>query len=186
MSEPASPAPVKDQHDVLMLRLTRGALDRLIGGVSEVEVSLRAQIVEDFSKRHFDTIVKNGAMKKVLEEARKGVMLEVADLIGSLTYKSGHLTSTIKEPVRKMIEEEAEVQVKVRVNNAVTVAIDKYTETRTDVLRRYEAKMTNEINSRIDDVINRIEKGLDARMDEAFEKRVQAEVSRRLAIAAAS
>ena len=51
--------------EVLKIQLTRPALERLIGDNPEIELSLRSQIVEEFTKRHIKAFMNDEAFKAV-------------------------------------------------------------------------------------------------------------------------
>lgn len=56
---------------MIVIRLDVPALERLIGGDSEVEVQLRQGVVEEFAKRHLGAVLKDAAFAKFLAAERK-------------------------------------------------------------------------------------------------------------------
>lgn len=111
----------------MKLSLNREALERLLGGDTQLEVELRHQVVEEFSKRHLKDVVDSTAYAKVLNEVQKVITDEIKKSVGEQTYNSvwGGLSkaaptvkeiverevhSQIKKVVQETIQETAEIQ----------------------------------------------------------------------------
>jgi len=57
----------------MKLQLTLPALERLLGGDSELEAELRYNIVEQFTKKHIKTILNDETFKKIEKEFKEFV-----------------------------------------------------------------------------------------------------------------
>lgn len=96
----------------MKLELNLPALERLIGGDTEIELQLRRQIVEEFSKRYLKEIantVSHTEAKKAAEAYVNAAAKEVFD-IENLT--TDHLWPTVgyrfKSLIQKLVEEQAQ------------------------------------------------------------------------------
>lgn len=68
----------------MKLDLTLPALERLIGGDTEMEIALRQQIVEEFTKRHLKTLVQDAAVKAMSAEYDKQIKTSLTAIIADL------------------------------------------------------------------------------------------------------
>lgn len=161
----------------MILQLNLPALERLLGGDSEIEVQLRHQIVQQFTKKHLLQVIKDPLIQKLKTEMEK----EIEQYVGKEVWSSGYgFTIHIQERIKELIRKASEVEIKKFVSETFAqLAKERAIETKT-LLDRYEMKLIGEANSRIKQTIDAIETGLDKRLDEAFERRVSQEISRRL------
>lgn len=140
-----------DNHENFPLRieLNRPALERLIGGRSEMEVALREQIVREFTRRHLKELVNTepvrqaiqviqneiaGHVARIVEEIRRGTPPTPAQSTGWWDLRRLVATAAEKlltETVEKTIKGEVERQmdgwksiVQQKVNLAVNREID--------------------------------------------------------------
>jgi hypothetical protein len=115
------PAPQSDQltavHDKVYLQLSRPALDRLIGGDSEIEVKLRQGVVEDFCNRKLKSLVNEESIKKACGEIEAKLHESVAKtahlIFGEIFERDWdwgakiafprNVTARIQEEVHKML-----------------------------------------------------------------------------------
>lgn len=109
----------------IVIRLDVPALERLIGGDSEVEVQLRHGIVEAFAKRHLVAVLKDKAFAEimaneamVLSNGLRGLMEQSLGAIKSDGF--GRVTVTLRTEVMAALTQEAEK----RVGEVVRAAID--------------------------------------------------------------
>lgn len=141
------PAPQSDQltavHDKVGLHLSRPALDRLIGGDSEIEVKLRQGVVEDFCNRKLKSLVNEESIKKACGEIEKKLheaVTATAHLIFGEIFGRGwncgakiefprNVTARIQEEVHKMLG----IEIVATTKNALdTVDIGKMISERVD------------------------------------------------------
>lgn len=165
----------------MKLTLNLPALERLLGGDTDIEVQMRQQIVEEFTRKHLKPLINDPLIRKLHtsleEEIKKEVGTQVWDTTGKLTpHLQKRVDDLITESVKNAITKAASQSFETLIKQYETIA-----ETR---INRYEIKLMTEANSRIDKALKSIDEGLNQRLDEAFEKRVTAEVNRRLKVAA--
>ena len=55
------------------------ALERLIGGDTEVEVEIRNSVVQAFAKKHLKSLADSGPVKEVMESTKRSIMDEIAN-----------------------------------------------------------------------------------------------------------
>ena len=92
--------------------MNRPALDRLLGGDTELEVELRQQIVDQFTTKHLKSLLND----KVFNQFRKTVSGEVdtaiADCLARTTKRGWRrevsIDSEIKTKIREAVRAEAE------------------------------------------------------------------------------
>ena len=95
----------------MKLELTLPALERLIGGDTEVEVALRYNIVEEFVKKHLKTILNDAAFKRMTSEFHKSLNVEIEKVINELKNSrqdyidNGHIVNELKWGFDKVIRE---------------------------------------------------------------------------------
>lgn len=68
----------------MKLELSVAALERLLGGNTEIEVALRHQIVETFAKKHLYALINSAAFKAVNEDWMTKVQEQLTAVITSL------------------------------------------------------------------------------------------------------
>lgn len=85
------------------------ALERLIGGDSEVEIEIRGNIVQEFAKRHLKSIA-NDVLNPIKHDLSSAVMKEVQNTIGQYKsdgwYNSSNfvLHDNVKNTIRRAVE----------------------------------------------------------------------------------
>ena len=92
----------KIMKNTIKLQLDSSALERLIGGDSEIEVELRSNVVQAFAKRHLKGVIE----ERYLDELKK----EICDYFWEYNSKIYELKPEIKQKiadeVKKAIREE--------------------------------------------------------------------------------
>jgi len=133
------------------------ALERLIGGNTEIEIELRQSVVENFMKKHINAI----ANSKVSAAVTKDVLAEL--IVPAKDYRSSEsLTAKAKDLLHNTID----YQFKTILNEA----LDKYlTDTGIDTLIKEKASYIAETLT-------------NARIDERFDRQVDAEIKKRLGL----
>jgi uncharacterized protein with von Willebrand factor type A (vWA) domain len=69
----------------VQIQLTLPALERLIAGDNEIEVGLRQQICEEFTKKHLKQIINDAAFKAIVAswdtELKQAIAEKLAELV---------------------------------------------------------------------------------------------------------
>lgn len=153
-----------EKDDSMKLFLNLPALERLIGGDSEVEISLRHQIVNEFTKRSLTEIAKSQSYQKTLQELRNILDDEVKNTVG-ITLKNGYRSShsdQLREQIQSIIQK------------AVDEAIDKSIQTAIkNKMDYYESKTFEQV------IENKVGYAFNVKIDQL----VKAEVERRMKLA---
>lgn len=68
----------------MRMELTLPALERLLGGDTEIEVGVRRQVVEEFAKRHLKAILNDQAFKAIVSAWHVEIQAAVAETMKSL------------------------------------------------------------------------------------------------------
>lgn len=100
----------------MKITLTVPALERLIGGDTELEVEIRKNIVHAFSQRHLSAVAKEvyGDIEKAKEQIRTQVLGDMGavkmEAWSSGCYKlTSEATEAIRSSVRQVIRDEVAV-----------------------------------------------------------------------------
>lgn len=144
----------------MKIELNLPALERLIGGDTEIEVALRRQIVEEFAKRHLKEVAEKATYSAALEATKLYVDAVAKEVFDVENLTVNHLWPTVGYRFKSMIETlvkelaqkyvDAELlktieyqkrywskEVRVAVENAVAKDIDKVVQE--EVQRRLKA-----------------------------------------------
>lgn len=173
-----------------MVRLTLDlpALERLIGGDSEVEVQLRQGVVTSFAKRHLKEVVNSGVLEPYLKKVSDAVTQELTALIPleqKKIQKERRWGSSYgwrlvpgnpwTDKIIEAVEAHAEKSVEKLVHETFTAAWNDIREACLERIDRMRRQM-------LKDISQEVEKQISSR----FEAEVQAEIDRRLKAAAAA
>ncbi|MFA6132387.1 MAG: hypothetical protein WC869_00070 [Phycisphaerae bacterium] len=106
---------------MLKIVLDIPALERLMGGDTEVEVSLRKNIVEEFSKRHLLSVAREvfGDIERVKNDVKNQVLMDM-HVVQMESWSSGRYKLTSE--VRKIIEATVKEALVAEVNDATKAA----------------------------------------------------------------
>jgi hypothetical protein len=153
----------KEQPLHVRMDLSLKALERLLGGDTTLEATLRQQVAEQFIKHHLKTIINDALferLKKWAEEELKKVADEAIGVIKNDWYgQTRELTLSY--------------YLKDRLQAAANKLAD---ETIKDRLTKYKADLLARDATHIEKVVQRA-------LDQDLEKRVQDELQRRLTLA---
>ena len=94
----------------MTIQLTVPALERLIGGDTEVEVELRKQIVMEFTRRHLKEVATEETWKAVLAEVAVHINAVVKEQIG-VEQVLGRHWSSISDRLKSMVENHVKASV---------------------------------------------------------------------------
>lgn len=87
----------------MKLELNGPALERLIGGDTEVELHLRKQIVHNFAKKHLKVVAEQEAYRAALEEAKQHANAVAKEHFGIDNLASTHLRPLIEDRLKKSL-----------------------------------------------------------------------------------
>ena len=79
----------------MKIQLDTKALERLIGGESEIEVELRNSVVQEFAKKHLKPLVNSSTLGKVMEEFKTIITAEIKAML-PVEWKRDGWNSNIK------------------------------------------------------------------------------------------
>lgn len=179
----------KEEPGVEKLRvsLTLPALERLLGGDTQLEFDLRQQVVANFAKKHLKAVAGDPAFASVIESHRKVLDAEVRDLVGELIWdhRTGKTVAKLKDTAREIIMKAAEPLAAEIVEKHLKSYIDSRQKEIDDWAFKYEGRSRLNVEEKTAKLLAELDGKLAKRVDEFFEARVQAEVKRRLDAAAA-
>jgi len=108
----------------MKFQLSVAALERLIGGDSEFEISLKQAVASEFAKRHMGTAVSESVQKQLglfrndLDTlVRKGI--EEKFSVVTWDYHNYIMPKTLRDQISKTIQDEVKTLVKEQVRQAV-------------------------------------------------------------------
>jgi len=165
----------------MIVQLNLPALERLIGGDTQIEVELRHQIVEEFARKRLKALCQDPVLAKMAQSIQN----EIEAYVGKEVWdqRTGKFKVQIQDTVFELIQKATEDAIKRIASECWDDMVRTYEQAADSRITRYELKLLGEANARIQKALARIDEGLDKRLDEAFEKRVSAEVQRRLTVA---
>ena len=133
------------------------ALERLIGGDNELEIEIRSSVVENFTKKHLNTLVNNDLMKKTAIGIQNTLTKQFFEEV-----KDGWTTKTILKPeilnkLKDSLEYKAQAELYKIVDTAIeTQKIDKNIQTALDIASdRILNNLSDEnLNKRLDKMVD--------------------------------
>lgn len=145
----------------IKLELTLPALERLIGGDSEMEVSLRQQIVNEFASRNIKELASQEACRAAMEATRDLVNQIAKDTFGLENLATNAAWPMISNRLRSMIESMVQEHAQTAVDRALLRIIESQ--------NRYWA---TEVNTAVRKAINMeidklVKDGIQQRLDAA-------------------
>lgn len=110
--------------------MNRPAIERLLGGDSELEVELRQQIADQFATKHLKSLLND----KVFNQFRKTVSAEVDSAIHDClarTTKRGwkrevSINAEVREKLREAVRAETENVFRGQISDAIDAEVEKY------------------------------------------------------------
>lgn len=153
-------------EDKVVVILTRPALERLLGGDSELEVRLRHAAAAAFAKHHLTLWANSDVMKGMRRDIADAVVKEAAASLGK--YTGGGFT-----PRRFELSNE----IKHSIAEAAATSVRDYLSGVLDDIRRHAREMAQAAG-------NQIELQVRHEVDRLVEEKVAEEVKRRLELAA--
>ena len=107
----------------MKIQLDEKALERLIGGDSDIEVELRSDVVQAFAKRHLKGVIE----EKYLDEVKKEIS----------AYKWGN-SFVLNTEIKQKINDEVKKAIKEEIKNIVKDGYQEiYTELKADMQSKF-------------------------------------------------
>lgn len=158
----------------MKLSISVEALERLLGGDTELEIQLRHQVAQQFIMNHFTKFVQSklfnairDEIHKVTEDVRNLANQKIAEHIG--IFKGGGWRGPYEVQLLGHIQESLNNVVNTAVWDQVGLAIKKNVK---DRIEYYEKKWASVIDERVQ-----------KKFDEAIEKKIQEGIESRLKLA---
>jgi hypothetical protein len=98
------------------------ALERLIGGDSELEIEIRNSVVQNFTKKHLKALAGESAIKTAVETLKKEILYSFTEKVQVGWREEEKLTDSAKKSLRDFIENEK----KALINDAVNEIFSNY------------------------------------------------------------
>lgn len=140
-------------QEKVKISLSLAALERLIGGDSELEVELRHQIVRNFTEKHLKQLANSELMSQTYRQINNDIKTEVAK------YVSGHWVAVwgeqfgVDSVLAKGIKNEVDKLVKETIAALITLTVesklsnwDNYTDNKIKAL--FDAKISDLVNQK--------------------------------------
>jgi len=142
------------RHNTVRLELNLPALERLIGGDTELELHLRQQIVQEFARRHLKEVTATATYEAALESAKQLVNEAAKESFDIENLATSHLWPTTGFRLKSMIEELVKQHAQKAVDEAVKGIIEyqkRYWGQ--EMARAVDAALNKELNRLIHDGI---------------------------------
>lgn len=153
----------------MRLELNLPALERLIGGDTEIEMELRKQIVQTFAGKHLKDLAKDELFKAAVKETQLYVNQIAKETFDVENLTTGHLWPTVGYRIKSLIENLVKDQAQKAVDEALLKIIEYQ--------KRYWSKeIENAVAKKFGDLIEKeIQEGIKKRLQEAVKHLEDAE-----------
>jgi FKBP-type peptidyl-prolyl cis-trans isomerase (trigger factor) len=149
----------------MIIQLTLPALERLIGGDTEIELALRKQIVQEFATRHLKAVVNEEVVKAATAEARAHVNDMVKEHFGVTSIVEATLWPMVDYRMKSRIEDRVKQHAQKAVDEALAGIIESQKRWMVSDLREAVRKeMDRQIEKEIQD-------GIRSRLSAAIEQK---------------
>lgn len=171
----SDPNKTAHQPNVTKVFVSSAALERLIGGDSELEINLRRQIAENFAKHHLKALVTTDVFRKALQEIKVNVEAEVnkagielvrkriGNMADASTWNPPRISPAFMEELRKTVDTMA-----METLEGARRQISQYFEER---VQQFEKDFEGWIQLRINQVTNEM---VEEKVREGIERRLRA------------
>lgn len=103
---------------------SKEALDRLIGGDSELEMHIRNNIVQEFTKKHLKALTETDLMKQSIKDITNAIERETTQYFGE--YKGNwNRELQLKQEIKDMINNHISYWVENQIGKKVREEVDK-------------------------------------------------------------
>jgi hypothetical protein len=169
------------QNDTKLIKMSVSlpALERLLGGDSQLEIDLRQQIAEQFAKKHVKALINAEALKSVTSTLSSAVTQTVKDQVGTVVYDYNKSVYTMR--LTKQMEEAVSGIIKNIVNTSllnlqskIMLEIQQKVEAMAESWKkRAEDLLTDKINKELDRLVhNEVGKRVDDAIRETIVQRL--------------
>ncbi len=166
-------------HVPVRLQLNLPALERLLGGDTQLEVELRQQVVQQFVEKHLKGIVDTEAVQQTLTILRKRIEDSIREQVGTTASDERNYYSTRYSTVEGKINGVIQEIVKKQLEKLVSESyLHHYEEHRNywhrqmnDAVRTAVAAVTDKLIE--DEIGDRVSKALDKRVEILVESEIQ-------------
>jgi hypothetical protein len=143
------------------------AIERLIGGDSQLELDIRNNIVQKFAEKHLKPLVNDAKLDalfaKVTESYKEEAKKIIGEKLGKFKTINWRESFVLNDNIKMAIRQEAQTKIMEQVDAAAQAVTEKFTPEYFDKL----------ISKRVDDEVNRrIREGVVAKLDEVTKKLV--------------
>jgi uncharacterized membrane protein YheB (UPF0754 family) len=131
------------------------AVERLIGGDTEIEVQVRNSIVQSFTKRYLKSIANSDEFKEIIEREKsvlRGLVIEQVTLAACDVKKDSWGRPekyTLKPDVEKLIKIRADMKIATLVEDHIRKRLDELIQTLDSIIdervNRYAGKVIDEL-----------------------------------------
>ncbi len=170
----------------VVVQLNRPALDRLLGGDSQLEVELRHQVVEEFARHRLKTLLTDSLFQKfqntVVAHLEQLIKTQVGEIGWDYNFKA--FRPTVQDKVHKVIWEYVTLAAQSSVEKLIPDTVARLQKEAEERVARYELKLMGQVTEKVKALEKELDDKLNKRVDAFFEGRVEAECRRRLAAAA--
>lgn len=137
------------------------ALERLIGGDSELEIEIRNSVVQQFSKKHLKSLATDDLMKSAEQSVCNEVESKFFDIIEGRFSKTKVFKKEVLNDLENFIKNKASNELRSIIN---------------DILEEYKQieKINNAIEESVTNIMNSLtETRLNYKIDKLVEKRIK-------------
>jgi len=143
------------------------ALERLIGGDAEVEVDIRQNIVETFTKKHLKSLANDSTLQKIGEAIKKETNSEILEeVIEKTTYGGNRTSYKLSTKARELIREQLKYAVSTEIYDIIVEEIKRQniTDTLNATLERQVKYITEELTK--ESLAAKLDKMVEAKLKE--------------------
>ena len=108
----------------MKIELNLPALERLLGGDTEVELALRKQIVQEFASRHLKAIAETASYQAAMDAAKAYVNEAAKQAFDIENLAIGHLWPTVGYRLKSLVENEVQKHAQKAVDEALLKIIE--------------------------------------------------------------
>ena len=131
---------------------SKEALDRLIGGDSEIELTLRNNIVQEFAKTHLKSLVNDEVISKSINKVKSDLELQI---LNEFYDKERVNYYTDKFKLKETVKEKFKIELNTIFSELIRESVNSFREELNKKLTEVSDDMFNRIkNSQYDDIIN--------------------------------
>ncbi len=112
----------------MKVELNLPALERLIGGDTEIELALRQQIVHEFTKRHLRETATTEMHAAVMVELKQFINDSAKELFGIENLAASHLWPAVSDRLRMRLDGMVKTQLEKSVEDVVAKSVERYSE----------------------------------------------------------